>query len=106
LSSREGVMQLKPGDLVWIPCEVKPGPFANERLVRIKTLGPPWIGFVDIQFLKAPVVKGETDIQGKLLEVSKGHITIALPGQPVESTKLRIIDTQDADKVPLVPVTA
>ena len=31
------------GGKVWIPCEVKPGPFSNERLARIQLAAGPWV---------------------------------------------------------------
>lgn len=34
-----------PGDLVMIPCEAKPGPFSDERLISIDTLDGPVTGF-------------------------------------------------------------
>lgn len=35
----------KPGDVVLIPCEAKPGPFSDERLISLDTLDGPITGF-------------------------------------------------------------
>ena len=49
-------MALKPGALIWLPCEVKPGPFPNERLVKVASrAGEDWVGFVDVRYLKEPL---------------------------------------------------
>ena len=39
---------IKPGMVVWVPCEVRPGPFPNERKVYIKLDNSEWFGFVDV----------------------------------------------------------
>lgn len=39
--------QLKKGDIVIVPCEVKSGPFPDERRIYLKTsYGDEWFGFV------------------------------------------------------------
>jgi hypothetical protein len=48
-------MALKIGTRVWVPCEVKPGPFSDERFVKICVNGEnPWLGFVPVDRLKEP----------------------------------------------------
>jgi len=99
-------MALKTGMVIWIPCEVKPGPFSNERSVLIKTLGEPWVGFVDIRFLEDQVAAGETKIKGQVAAIQGERILVSLPGHPVGSSRVRSIGKEEADKVPLVPVPA
>lgn len=99
-------MRLKPGMMVWIPCEVKPGPFSNERSVLVKTLGAPWVGFVDVRFLKDQVPSGETSIKGEIAAIQGGYVVLSLPGHPVDSSRVRSIEREKADRVPLVPIPA
>ena len=100
-------MNLKPGMVVWIPCEVKPGPFSNERSVLVKALGNPWVGFVDIRFLQDPTIPaGETKIRGQIAAINGDNILVSLPGHPVDSSRIRSIEKKEADRVPLVPVPA
>ena len=45
---REGAecsMDLYPGARMWLPCEVKPGPFSDERMVLVVADGSEWFGF-------------------------------------------------------------
>jgi len=41
-------MSLRPGARIWIPCEVKPGPFSDERMVRVQSQAGEWLGFVGL----------------------------------------------------------
>ena len=99
-------MNLKPGMVVWIPCEVKPGPFSNERSVLVNTLGNPWVGFVEVTFLQDEIHAGATRIKGQIAAIKGNNIIVALPGHPVGSSRVRSIQKEDANRVPLVPVPA
>ncbi|MBI3449008.1 MAG: hypothetical protein HY049_08855 [Acidobacteria bacterium] len=79
---------LKPGNPVWIPCEVKPGPFSNERMVRVTASREPWVGFVDIRYLKEPIADGRTSILGVVVSVSRESLEARLPGHSVGSSRL------------------
>lgn len=79
-------MTLRPGATIWLPCEVRPGPFSNERMVRVATHGDPWVGFVDMQFLREPIVEGSTDIRARIVDLSGDSFLAALPGDPVSSS--------------------
>jgi hypothetical protein len=98
--------KLRPGTQVWIPCEVKPGPFSNERSVLVKILGTPWVGFVDVRYLQDDIRAGETAIRGKVMAIQGDRILVALPGHPVDASRIRSIPKEEADRVPLVPVPA
>ncbi len=99
-------MDLKPGMMVWIPCEVKAGPFSNERSVLVKILESPWVGFVDVRFLQNPIPAGETMIRGQIAAIQGSSIMVSLPGHPVDSSHVRSIEKEKADMVPIVPVPA
>ena len=57
----------KVGDELWLPCQVRPGPFSNERRVYLKVGEREWLGFVneseirDERFVKARVLHIEGD---------------------------------------------
>ena len=97
--------KLKSGDLVWIPCEVKPGPFSNERVVRVtKPDGSSWVGFVDVRELKDPnIERGETAIKARVLSLTHETFEVSLPGHSVASS--RVIQKEKA-QVSLAVVSA
>jgi hypothetical protein len=64
-------MTLSPGLYIWLRCDVKPGPFSNERLVRVKCDKTQWVGFVPISSLRDPIEEGTTQVQALVLEVYK-----------------------------------
>jgi hypothetical protein len=85
----------KAGVVVWIACAVKPGPFSNERLVRVESVeGDPWVGFVDVRYLEHPVEQGETKIQARVLSVEDDTIKISLPGNSVAPSRVIQADKQ------------
>jgi hypothetical protein len=65
------VMNLKPGHYVWIACEVKPGPFSDERMVRVASTlsGEVWVGFAPVSALKEDVIKGKTSIKALVIDI-------------------------------------
>lgn len=79
-------MPLEVGQTLWLPCEVKPGPFPDERLVRISTFqGREWLGFVPVRLLKEPVEKGRTHVKAVVAEVREDTFSATLPGHAVTS---------------------
>ena len=44
--------EIKKGMVVWIPCEVRGGPFPDERRVYVGTEIGEWFGFVNISQLE------------------------------------------------------
>lgn len=67
-------MNLSVGQHVWIPCEVKPGPFSDERLVRVNAPAPDsampvWTGFVPATRLREPINVGSTDATAVVVDV-------------------------------------
>lgn len=79
-------MTLSVGRTVWVPCEVKPGPFSNERLVRVQGETPEsWVGFVPIWYLQEPVEKGTTKIRAVVVELQGDRFVARIPGHSVAS---------------------
>jgi hypothetical protein len=63
-------MTLRVGGYFWIPCEVKPGPFSDERLARIANAEAEWVGFVATSALQSPIAQGHTALKAVILDVS------------------------------------
>lgn len=79
-------MQLRAGVRIWIPCEVKPGPFSDERMVRVETQAGEWLGFVDVGLLQdREVAEGKTSVLATVESVGSGRFTARLPGHAVRS---------------------
>jgi hypothetical protein len=81
-------MRYEAGRIVWIPCEVKPGPFSDERIVRILSERGDWVGFVNTGDLRDPVVEGQTFVRAVLVNVEGGRFNAKVAGEPVTSSLL------------------
>ena len=85
-------MVIKEGSGVWLPCQVKRGPFSNERLVRVQL--PPnnvWVGFVDVDHLKDKQVEsGETEVLARVTAIDADVITLIVQGHALDSRYVQI----------------
>ncbi|MCI0490393.1 MAG: hypothetical protein L0229_27685 [Blastocatellia bacterium] len=79
-------MTLNVGRHIWVPCEVKPGPFPDERMVRVQSKLGDWVGFVPATSLKEPVLTGETLISALIIDVRDGRFSARIPGESVTKT--------------------
>ena len=82
-------MTLKVGDRLLLPCEVKPGPFSDERMVRVQTDDFEWLGFVPISALESPVDQGKTCISARVTDIQGNCFQAILPGHAITSTFFR-----------------
>jgi hypothetical protein len=73
--------EFKPGMSIWIPCEVRSGPFPNERRAYIKLDGTEWFGFVDVSQLKNKVQEGEDYVRATIIGIRKERIALGIHGQ-------------------------
>ena len=73
------------GDTVWIPCEVKPGPFSNERLARVQFPTSQWHGFVDVGVLKEDVETGHTFVLAYVSAVQGDLVAAIVQGHAIEA---------------------
>lgn len=96
-------MNLKVGDRIWLPREVKPGPFSNERSTRIQPPSEPWIGFVDVTALKEPIEKGNTWVLAQIVAVEKDSVTALVQGH---SFNTRQVHTSAVEVYPVVSVSS
>jgi hypothetical protein len=79
-------MKLNTGNVVWIPCEVKPGAFTNERKVLLSSSFGEWIGFVPVSFLEEPIVEGATNVRATIISVQNGSFSAKIPGEGIGAT--------------------
>ena len=79
-------MPLQVGSEVWIPCEVKPGPFSNERLARIQLPAGPWLGFVDTGALRDPVETGNTYVLARITDIDDTQVTVIVQGHAFDAS--------------------
>lgn len=79
-------MRLNAGNVVWIPCEVKPGPFPDERRVRLTSSLGEWVGFVPVSFLEKPIIEGETRIRVLVVDVQGDKFSARVPGEGISGS--------------------
>ena len=91
-------MTLSAGRTVWIPCEVKPGPFSNERLVRVEGEPESWVGFVPIWYLRDAIERGRTEVRAVVAEMRGEQFLARIPGHALAS---RVV-LEAVDKAKLV----
>ena len=80
-------MGINAGQKMWVPCEVKPGPFPDERMFRVKLESDEWVGFVPVKFLKDPIEEGKTCIEALALNVGPDSFSAQFPGHSVTSSQ-------------------
>ena len=80
------MVDLPIGSRMWLPCEVKPGPFTNERMVLVQGEGNPWFGFVNTLWLKDGNDEGADEVLAKVVEVTKDRFRARIPGSAPQST--------------------
>lgn len=68
---------MQVGQLVNVPCIVKPGPFSEERLVSFDTLHGPITGFVKADCLR---FNSEWLLFGTVLKISKDVVEVLVNG--------------------------
>ena len=90
-------MKLTPGLHVWIACEVKPGPFPDERFVRISSGQTTWAGFVTAQALKEPVENGKSFVDTVIVDVLDGSFLARPPGDGLGTSLLRLPTSKAAE---------
>jgi hypothetical protein len=94
-------MKLTPGLHVWIACEVKPGPFPNERFVRISSGKTTWAGFVTAQALKEPVETGKSFVDTVVVDVLDGTFLARPAGDGLGTSLLRLPISKAAEGGPI-----
>jgi len=86
-------MTLKLGDSVWIPCDVTPGVFPDERNVSIAVAAGVWSGWVDVGQLREAVSDGPTAIRATIVGGAHGKLFARLPGQTTQRQYVALTET-------------
>ena len=76
-------MSLSIGQQVWVPCEVKPGPFADQRMVQVNSPAGNWLGFVSTAGLREPITAGTTDVRALILDLFDSRLRLQVLGDPL-----------------------
>ena len=88
--------KFKVGDLVGIPCEVKPGPFSGERLISFDSLDGPVSGFVLEEELKKQRGDDQWLVRGRVLSVKPDEIEVWIDGSFFTTNGLATISQEMA----------
>ena len=51
--------------MVWVPCEVRGGPFPDERMVYIESKVGEWFGFVNVSELEIGFREGKIECEAQ-----------------------------------------
>jgi hypothetical protein len=78
----DSMRTFRPGMRIWIPCEVKPGPFSDERMVRVIHEKGTWLGFVNLSSLRESITEGETLMMAIVDDVLEDGFTVRFPAIP------------------------
>ena len=96
-------MDLFAGARIWLPCEVKPGPFSDERMVLVVADGNEWFGFVNVRWLRRHGSEDTDEVLAKVIDVDgptfharisgnalqaklfQGRVEHAVPGDSVQA---------------------
>jgi hypothetical protein len=76
-------MELSIGHYFWVSCEVKPGPFPDERMVRLHSQFMDWLGFTSVNHLKDPILEGKTCIRILILDIKDNRFFARVPGEGI-----------------------
>lgn len=85
----------KKNDVVWLNCQVKGGPFPNERRVYIKTGLSEWFGFVNVSELKHKIAEGEDEVRAVVVDTLPGDLFVV--GVRGQSPKGGAIQTRSSE---------
>jgi len=96
-------MPLQVGGRVWLPCEVKPGPFSNERLVRIELPESRRVGFVDTSALKEVIETGSTSVPARVIAITESDATAIVQGHAFDTRQVQASTAKVQPVVPLSP---
>ena len=77
-------MTVRVGQQIWIPCEIKPGAFSDESLVRVSAGENEWVGFVPSASLQ---FRGNRHfILASVVEVSDDEVSLQFSGHALTPT--------------------
>lgn len=71
-------MAFQAGDFIGIACEVKPGPFDDEKVVTVETVSGPISGFVKDTELRE--MNGRWEVRGQIQELKGETLKVMIYG--------------------------
>ena len=74
------------GASLLLPCQVKPGPFSDERFVRVPNEKTDWIGFVPVFYLTDQIEQGTTKLRAIVTEVQGNRFRARIPGHGLSTS--------------------
>ncbi len=80
--------EIKLGMIVWLPCEVRGGPFPDERRVFVPSELGDWFGFVNVSELKNKAKEGPDQVKAFVLAVESDRVVVGINGQSPASKTL------------------
>ena len=86
------------GSRVWLPCEVRSGPFVDERKVLIVDEdGNEWFGFVNVRWLKnSDQIQGNNEVLASVANVEGTTFHARIPGTAPRSGLFKASTTRVA----------
>ena len=78
-------MSLSAGARMWLPCQVKPGPFSDERMVLVIADDSEWFGFVNVRWLKKRGSEGKDEVLARVVDVEGPTFRARIPGNAPQS---------------------
>ena len=70
---------------MWLPCEVKPGAFSDERVVVVRADDSEWVGFVDVRWLRRHGSEDTDEVLAKVVDVDDSTFRAQVPGNALQS---------------------
>ena len=71
---------LSAGADMWLPCEVKRGPFSDGRMVRVTADGSVWLDFVNVRWLKDGGLESRDCVLARVVEIQGPTFREKIPG--------------------------
>ena len=78
-------MDLFAGARIWLPCEVKPGPFSDERMVLVVADGNEWFGFVNVRWLRRHGSEDTDEVLAKVIDVDGPTFHARISGNALQA---------------------
>ncbi len=88
MAARYSTNKFKIGQELWLPCQVKPGPFDNEPRVYLKIGDQEWFGFVDDSEIRGG------KLRAKIIAFTNKAVIIGISG--ISPTSKTITTTPEA----------
>ena len=82
-------MGLSSGARMWVPCEVRPGPFSDERMVLVTAEDSKWLGFVNVRWLKKHGSEDKDEVLARVVDVRGSTFLARIPGNGLQSGLVR-----------------